>query len=243
MSNPRNKPKSDAEWYDLSWIAARVVFLTPNGDLGVHEASELTYDSVIRLIKTKMYCSEDTKGVILNNVARMIDFLAHKGLCSTNFKYLFNVQLFPHISMISEFSTKNKTLLKNIGSFILNADEVYNSITSFSENLKSNGYVGTTLKLVNHALTALYVFLDMHHLGFHPDIMWIWFSEIKGQMGHSWLHWRRVLKFYEEYIQSGDITEPPKLRDENGNIDTASLGHLVPWSETLPYNCRKPRRK
>ena len=39
------------------------------------------------------------------------------------------------------------------------------------------------------------------------------------------------------------LTELPKLRDENGNIDTASLDHLLPWSETLPDNCRKPRRK
>ena len=39
------------------------------------------------------------------------------------------------------------------------------------------------------------------------------------------------------------LTELPKLRDENGNIDTASLDQLLPWSETLPDNCRKPRRK
>ena len=29
------------------------------------------------------------------------------------------------------------------------------------------------------------------------------------------------------------LTELPKLRDENGNIDTACLDHLLPWSETL----------
>lgn len=192
-------------------------------DLGVQDISELTYDSVIKLIRTNMYCSEDTKGLILNNVARMIDFLAHKGLCSTNFKYLFNAQLFPHISMISEFSTKNKTLLKNIGSFTANADEVFNSITPFMENLKSHGYVGTTLKLAKHALTALYVFLDMHHLGFRPDIMWIWFSEIKGHMGHSWLHWRRVLKFYEEFIQYGDISPNGKYKYHPVTFDLLPL--------------------
>ena len=38
------------------------------------------------------------------------------------------------------------------------------------------------------------------------------------------------------------LTELPKLRDENGNIDMASLDQLLPWSETIPERCRKPRR-
>ena len=40
------------------------------------------------------------------------------------------------------------------------------------------------------------------------------------------------------------LTELPKLcaKSQKGNIDTASLDQLLPWSETLPENCRKPRR-
>ena len=40
------------------------------------------------------------------------------------------------------------------------------------------------------------------------------------------------------------FTELPKLcaKSKKGNIDTASLDQLLPWSETLPENCRKPRR-
>ena len=40
------------------------------------------------------------------------------------------------------------------------------------------------------------------------------------------------------------LTELPKLcaKSKKGNIDTASLDQLLPWSETLPENCRKPRR-
>ncbi len=39
------------------------------------------------------------------------------------------------------------------------------------------------------------------------------------------------------------LTELPKLRDKNGNIDTVSLDQLLPWSQTLSDNCRKLRRK
>ena len=38
------------------------------------------------------------------------------------------------------------------------------------------------------------------------------------------------------------LTELPKCCDEKGNIDPAKLDHLMPWSDSLPDECRKPRR-
>lgn len=43
---------------------------------------------------------------------------------------------------------------------------------------------------------------------------------------------------YFKYI----LTELPKLCDDKGNIEPAKLDYLMPWSETLPDECRKPRR-
>ena len=42
--------------------------------------------------------------------------------------------------------------------------------------------------------------------------MWIWFAEINRTLGHSWLHWRRVLKFYEDYTLVGDIHPDGKYK-------------------------------
>lgn len=44
--------------------------------------------------------------------------------------------------------------------------------------------------------------------------------------------------YYFRYI----LTELPKHCDEKGNIDPAKLDYLMPWSESLPEECRKPRR-
>ena len=44
--------------------------------------------------------------------------------------------------------------------------------------------------------------------------------------------------YYFKYI----LTELPKHCDEKGNIDSAKLDYLMPWSESLPEECRKPRR-
>ena len=38
------------------------------------------------------------------------------------------------------------------------------------------------------------------------------------------------------------IRELPRHCDEKGNIDPAKLDYLMPWSESLPEECRKPRR-
>ena len=44
--------------------------------------------------------------------------------------------------------------------------------------------------------------------------------------------------YYFKYI----LTELPKHCDEKGNIDSAVLDYLMPWSESLPEECRKPHR-
>ena len=44
--------------------------------------------------------------------------------------------------------------------------------------------------------------------------------------------------YYFRYI----LTELPKHCDKKGNIDPTKLDYLMPWSESLPEECRKPRR-
>ena len=108
---------------------------------------------------------------------------------------------------MADFPDSAKDIIQkaSVESLDFPASEFRDTISPFKEALSRHGYVGTTLYLADHALTVLYLFLDIHLLGFHPDIMWAWFSEIKKNLGHSWLHWRRVLKTYEDYTLYGDI--------------------------------------
>ena len=150
--------------------------------------------------------------MILNNTARMIRFYGEKGLCPMNYSLVLKCQIYPHIGSVSELSAENRRVLDKITDVTLSADEFHKTITPFIEFLETHGYVGTTLNLARHALTALYLFLDMHYFGFHQDIMWIWFAEINRTPGHSWRHWRRVLKFYEDYTLTGDIHPDGKYK-------------------------------
>lgn len=191
------------------YSSAGLLFLD---DIGIHSIADITYESVRKLMRTKMYCSEDTKGMVLNSTARMLRFYGEKGLCSLNYSLVLNCQIYPHIGTVSQFSAENREALDKITDVTLSADEFYQSITPFIDLLETHGYVGTTLNLARHVLTASYLFLDMHFFGFHRDIMWIWFAEIRRTLGHSWLHWRRILKFYEDYTLSGDIHPDGKYK-------------------------------
>lgn len=198
-------------------------------DIGANDIKDVTYDTIFRLMEMKMHCAEETRTCILNYTARMIYFLAEKGMCSGNYPDLFNCQIYPHIGRMSSFSKENRTAIEKSAEESLDfpADEFRESIVFFVETLEKHGYAGTTLYLARHALTALYLFLDIHSFGFHPDIMWAWFSEIRSSMGRSWLHWRRVLKCYEEYSILGDILPDGKYQYKPSSF------------ELLPAWCRQ----
>lgn len=44
--------------------------------------------------------------------------------------------------------------------------------------------------------------------------------------------------YYLDYL----LTELPEMTDQDGNIDTAKIKQLLPWSDQLPERCHKPRR-
>lgn len=148
----------------------------------------------------------------MNNTARILRFYGEKELYSPNYSPVLNCQIYPHIGAVSQFSVENREPLDKITSVTLLANEFYKLITPFIDLLETHEYVGMPLNLTRHALTALFLFRDMHSFGFHQDLMWVWFAEISRTLGHSWLHWRRVLKFYENYTLAADIHPEDKYK-------------------------------
>ena len=72
------------------------------------------------------------------------------------------------------------------------------------------------------------------------------FLIIDSFFSHFWLL-QKIFSIFMFFLMVPDtlyliLTELPKHGDEKGNIDTAELDYLMPWSESLPEECRKPRR-
>jgi len=208
------------------YCAEALLLLT---DRGVSSIGETTYQTITELIEMEMCCSAKTKSVILVYTARMMLFFSQNGLCPEGFSILFDSQIYPHVGNLLDHSETNQSIIRKAmdKGRDFPADEFRKTIEPFVKTLEKHGYVGTTLKLARHSLTALFLFLDIHMLGFHPYIMWAWFSEIRKNIGYSWLHWRRVLKCYEEYVLSGDILPDGKYRYAPSSL------------EALPFWCRQ----
>lgn len=209
-------------------------------DIGISHIEDLTYDAILSLIESKMHCSDQTRACILNYTARLMCFLAEKGICPKNYSILLNSQMYPHIGRFCSFSAESRAAIGQAADESLDfpADEFRESIEPFIGTLEKHGYVGTTLSLARHAFVTLYLFLDIHSLGYHPDIMWAWFSEIRSSIGRSWLHWRRVLKCYEEYAALGDI-----LPDGKYSYGPSAFELLPAWCREAVHGFLEQKRQ
>lgn len=200
------------------YCSKALLFFTDNG---VMDPGGITYEALFMLKERETFCSKDAKALTINHMARMLQFWAQENLCPETFHLILDSNLYPHVIRLKDFSQSAVNIILNASSESQDfpADEFRESISPFKEVLIRHGYVGTTLYLANHALTVLYLFLDIHSLGFHPDIMWAWFSEIRKNLGPSWLHWRRVLKTYEDYTVYGDILPDSKYKYGASSFD------------------------
>lgn len=195
---------------------------------GITSIDDLSYDAIFILAEASVNCNEKTKRTILNNASRMFDHWSHNGWCSSYFSMLLDSRVYPHVGRIEFFSSEHRDAIASVAELSMEfpAKEFRESIAPFVEALEKHGYVGTTLNLAKHALTALHLFLEIHSLGFHQNIMWAWFEEIKDHLGSSWLHWRRILRMYEDYTIYGDIVTVGKYQY---GADALSL--LPAWCE------------
>jgi len=197
---------------------------------GLMEIEKITYQDIVSLYNADLFCTDDTRSMILGHASRMMSFFSLKGLCNRGYSMLLDNQIYPHVGALTEFSEDHRTAIEQfcMQNIDFSADEFYDSINGFISMMKDQGYVGTTLRLARHSLTALYLFLEIHKLGYLPEIIWIWFAEVKNVLGSSWKQWRRVLRCYEEYAETGDILPTKKYRYKPSSL------------ETFPEWCRKP---
>ena len=90
-------------------------------EIGVVNISDISYEAVLILVNTKMYQSNETRNVILNYTARMIQFCEKTGKCTKPYSLLFNSQIYPYIRLIDAFSSENKAALQKRIDVIMSA--------------------------------------------------------------------------------------------------------------------------
>lgn len=183
------------------------MFLIELADIGITEVELINYSSVCYFTETNLFCSPSHRQELNQYASRLLDYWGNKGLCDSNLTFLLDSNVYPYIGNLDFFPAESKAEINRLRSISQEfpSDEFRASIPDFVNTLSKHGYVGTTISLSKQALTALFLFLHFHDLGFHSEIMWLWFEEIRKSIGNSWLHWRRILCLYQEYTEIGDI--------------------------------------
>lgn len=211
------------------------MFLLALSDYGITKIEEIDFQCICKFVKTNQKSNRNKKTTVCQYASRLLAFWGSIGLCDSNYTYLLDNQLFPHIGNISYFPDKSCERIESLcaESQDFPCSDVHDSIPDFVRTLEKHGYIGTTLKLAEHALTALYLFLYFNNLSFHPEIMWLWFEMVRKALGSSWRHWRRILSCYLEYIEIGDILPDGKYKYAPTQYDLLPEWCKIPLSAFL----------
>jgi len=107
------------------------------------------------------------------------------------------------------------------------AAEFFGSINGFIMLLEEAGYGKYLFATAKSCLNLLFLFLDMHGLGYHRSIVELWYKESQDELfGTGKYTARRIMELYDDYARDGEIT-PQKW-----------WKHRVTQYDLLPEWCR-----
>lgn len=195
---------------DRSWILARnklAGMLLFFEDLGRNSVSEISYPDIISYYSSESCFSHKTRASYLGHARRFFEFMSDQQKCPVGFSLFLNDRYAPYVGRLMEFDEAIKAQIAAVAgeSRDFPADEFLAAVNDYIDSLRSHGYGYSSLKTAGHALTVLYLFLDIHSLGYHPEIGSAWFSGVMPLLPKNWKHWRRLVYLFAEFCGNGDI--------------------------------------
>jgi len=86
------------------------------------------------------------------------------------------------------------------------ANKFFESIDGFIMLLEEAGYGKAMLSTAKNSLNLLFLFLDMHDLGYHWSIVKLWYEATRDSLfGTNKYMARRILELYDDYTRDGEI--------------------------------------
>ncbi len=213
----------------ISWTLARnslAGMLIYFEDLGRNTVSEISYQDLISYRSSEFCCSDKHRASHLGHARRFFEFMSRQQKCPAGYTWILNDKYAPYVGSLEQFDTKLSGRIVAFADVSRDypAGEFLDTIDGFIESLKAHGYASTSIKTAKHALTVLYLFLEIHSLGYHPEIAAAWFSGVRPTLPKSWKQWRRLVYLYAEYAENGDIIPSGKY-----TYNPTSIVFLPEW--------------
>ena len=208
-----------------SWLSARnrlAGMLLFFEDRGKNSVSEISYPDIISYYSSEFSFSGKTRATYLGHARRFFEFMSDHQKCPTGYSLFLNDKYAPYVGNLEEFDESIKARIAAVAdeSREFPADEFHVAIDDFIDSLKLHGYGYTSLKTAKHALTVLFLFLDIHSMGYHPEIGSAWFLGVMPFLPKNWKHWRRLVYLFSEFYENGDIIPSGKYTYSLSSIDT-----------------------
>ena len=208
-----------------SWLLARnklAGMLLFFEDRGISSVPEISYTDLISYYSSEFCFSYKTRASYLGHARRFFEFMSGEHRCPIGYAMFLDDKYAPYVGDLNAFDESLKIRIAAVAeeSKSFPADEFLTAIDDYIESLKSHGYGTTSLKTAKHALTVLYLFLDINSLGYHPEIGSAWLSGVMPFLPKNWKHWRRLVYLFAEFYENGEIIPSGKYTYGPSSIDT-----------------------
>lgn len=172
---------------------------------GIKSPREIPFDDIDSLYSADSHCGSKNRSTYLSHARKLFRFWAENGLSPAEYSMLLDDRIHKLVGDIRYFSDEHCRKLDALRdeSRIFPPEEFMTAADEFRNILQEQGYRQTQLKSSSHILKAFYLFILRNDLGYHPEIAWIWFEEIRDTIGPSWKNWRRILKIFQQYTEDG----------------------------------------
>ncbi len=208
-----------------SWVLARnklAGMLLFFEDRGRNSVSEISYPDIVSYYSSEFCFSHKTRATYLGHARRFFKFMSDQQKCPPGYSLFLNEKYAPYVGDLEKFDESIKVQIAALAdeSQDFPADEFLAAIDDYIDSLRSHGYGSTSLMTARHALNILFLFLDIHSLGYHPGISSAWFSGVMPLLPKNWKHWRRLIYLFAEFCENGEIIPSGKYTYSPSSIDT-----------------------
>ncbi len=220
---------TDSERYIIDKRSSCARFMNYLQERGIFSIGETGYLHVLDY-HNRVSGKEASKAIEESRIRMMLQYYTSQNICRFGLSIVLGKLYFGQIVLLKDFSREHAEIVETHreASLEFPTDAFMYSVEKFCEELEIHRYSNTVLKSSKHVLTLLYVFLDMHDLGYNAEIAQAWVEEINGLIGSSWRGWLRTLNQFNEFNQDGYIDPSRQYRYRKHPVESLPAWYRLP---------------
>ena len=192
-------------------------FLYRMQEKGIHNPQQLNFSVLEEYCNSEVHNSHNGTARYTYVIGDFILFLADKNDCPHGLGWYPYFWMHGRVLLINDLSADQVNRIDTVRNESLNfpSEDFASVIPDFLKRFQEIGYSVPHCAVAKYTLYNLLLFLEMHDLGYHPDIAEVWLEdEMRRHKSQGWKQHRRVLHLFEVYTLTGDIIPQQIFREK-----------------------------